>query len=137
TPDGRIREVVKIPGELALYDVRRDGKILIGRVDSRLEAIGLPSGEAQERDISWFDFNGLSDISRDGRTILVTEDGANGFKLYMRKFDGSPAVELGEGGSFGFSPDERSMLLQTLTPLRLGVMPVGAGERRYLPNPGF
>jgi serine/threonine protein kinase/Tol biopolymer transport system component len=136
TTDGRVREVVKIPGELALYDVRGDGKILIGRVDRRLEAIGLPAGDAQERDISWFDFNGLSDISRDGRTILVTVDGANGLKTYLRKFDDSPAVELGEGGSFGFSPDERSMLVQT-TSLRFGVVPVGAGERRYIPHPGF
>jgi Tol biopolymer transport system component len=137
TPDGRIREVVKIPGELALYDMRRDGKILIGRVDRRYEAIGLPSGDAQERDISWFDFNGLSDLSRDGRTILVTEDGANGLRVYMRNFDGSPAVELGEGGSFGFSPDERSILVQTMNPPRFGIVPVGAGERRYIPHPGF
>lgn len=137
TPDGRIREVVKIPGELALYDVRRDGKVLLGRVDSRLEASGLAPGETQERDISWFDFNGLSDLSADGRTIVITEDGANGFKVYLRKFDGSPAVELGEGGSFGFSPDERSMLVQTLVPLRLGVLPVGPGEPRYIPHQGF
>jgi serine/threonine protein kinase len=137
TPNGRIREVVKLPGEVALYDVRRDGKVLLGRVDSRLEASGLAPGDARERDISWFDFNGLSDLSADGRTIVITEDGANGLKVYVRKFDGSPAVELGEGGSFGFSPDERSMLVQTMNPPGLGVLPVGPGEPRYIPHQGF
>jgi dipeptidyl aminopeptidase/acylaminoacyl peptidase len=141
TPDGRIREVVKIPGELALYDMRRDGKILIGRVDRRYEAIGLPSGDAQERDISWFDFNGLSDVSRDGRTILVTEDGANGLRVYMRKFDGSPAVELGRAlvriltGRALDARDEFPMRHPWCPSVRASVASSASGVRR-LPSPG-
>lgn len=114
-----------------------DGKVLLGRADTRLEANGLAPGDKNERDVSWFDYTGLSDLSADGRTMIITEDGATGLKAYLRKTDGSPAVELADGGSFGLSPDERSVLIQTVTPLRFGVLPIGPGEPRYIPHPGF
>jgi hypothetical protein len=136
TPTGRSREVLKVPGGVSLYDVF-NGKILIGRTDDRLEAMGLAPGDTTERDLSWFDYSGLSDLSPDGRTMIITESGESGLKVYLRKTDGSPAVELGDGGSFGMSPDGHSLIVQTLTPLRFGILPIGPGETRYLSHPGF
>jgi hypothetical protein len=137
TPTGRLRDVVRVPADLNLYDVFADGRALVGRSDNRLEARGVAPGETKERDLSWYDYTGLSDLSPDGRTIIITSDGETGFQMYQRKIDGSPAVQLGEGGSFGLSPDGRSTLMQTLAPLRFGILPIGPGEPRYIPHPGF
>jgi hypothetical protein len=86
--------------------------------------------------LSWFDFTGLSDLTPDGRTILMTEDGESGLHVYLRKTDGSPAVQLGEGGGFGLSPDQRSLIVARLRQ-GLGILPVGAGDIRFIPHPGF
>jgi eukaryotic-like serine/threonine-protein kinase len=137
TPAGRLRDVVKAPGNLHVFDTFGDGGLLVGRADNRVEARGIGPGEGRERDLSWFDFTGLSDLSADGNTMIITEDGEAGFRVYARKTDGSPAVEIGEGGAFGLSPDGRSVLFQTLTPLRFGVMPIGPGEPRIIEHPGF
>jgi hypothetical protein len=133
---GRSREIAKVPGDLNLYDALPDGRMLLGRADVRLEARGLTAGDSRERDLSWFDFTGLSDLTPDGRTILMTEDGEAGLHVYVRKTDGSPAVQLGEGGGFGLSPDQRSLIVARLRQ-GLGILPVGAGDIRFIPHPGF
>ena len=61
---GGLREVVKVPGNLDLYDAFADGKVLLGRSDIRLEARGLAPGDTRERDFSWFDYTGLSALAR-------------------------------------------------------------------------
>jgi len=129
-----LREVMKVPGNLEIFDITRDGNVLIGRSDVRVEVRGLAPGAARETDFSWFDINGLSDLTPDGRTVIITEDGEPGLQLYARKTDGSPAVRLGDGGGFALSPDGRSLLAQSGTPLRMGVMPIGPGEPRFFPH---
>src|SRR5207245_10761821 len=62
TPAGRLRDVVRVPADLNLYDVFADGRALVGRSDDRVEARGVAPGETRERDPSWFDFTGLSDL---------------------------------------------------------------------------
>jgi Tol biopolymer transport system component len=137
TPKGQVREVATAPGTLTLFDRSADAKLLVGRADNRVEARGIGPGGTEERDLSWFDYAGLSDLSADGGTMIITEDGEAGFHIYSRKTDGSPAVEVGEGGAFALSPDGRRVLFQTLTPLRFGVMPIGPGEARIIEHPGF
>jgi eukaryotic-like serine/threonine-protein kinase len=132
-----LREVMKVPGNLEIFDITRDGHVLISRSDVRVEVRGLAPGAARETDFSWFDINGLSDLTPDGRTVIITEDGEPGLQLYARRTDGSPAVRLGDGGGFALSPDGRSLLAQTGTPLRMGVMPVGPGEPRFFSHPAF
>ena len=62
----------------------------------------------KERDLSWFDVTHVEDISADGRTILFNESGAAAEReelAYVRKTDGSPAVQLGKGSARALSPD--------------------------------
>ena len=133
----KLRVVLKVPSNLDLYDIAPDGNVLLAGSDIRLEARGLPPGAAKEIDLSWFDYSGLSDLSDDGRTLIITEDGETGLQVYARKTDGSPAVRLGDGGGFSLAPDGRSLLTQSTAPLRFGVMPVGPGEPRFFAQPTF
>jgi serine/threonine protein kinase len=137
TPAGRLREVMRVPARLQFYDARPDGRLLVGRSDRRLEARGLVPGETEERDLSWFDATGLSDISPDGRIIILTENGESGFGIYLRRTDASSASRIGNGGAFALSPDGRSLLVQTLSPLQFGILPIGPGEPQFIPHPGF
>jgi len=79
-----------------------------------------------------------SDLSDDGRTLLVNEDGEGGgerFSVYVRRTDGSPAVRLAEGmRGLALSPDAKWALAVVASPPQLVLLPTGAGEPRPLPN---
>ncbi len=110
---GRTRELLRIPPIVLIEDVSRDSRALVKKQDSRSGIFcGLP-GEPTERDLSWFEFSELADISRDGRLILFTErgGGATRSSTYIRKPDGSPAMCLGEGDAYALSPDAKWALI--------------------------
>ena len=49
-------------------------------------------GATSERELAWFDWSIVNDISADGKTVLLSEEGeAGGFNylIYMRNTDGS------------------------------------------------
>src|SRR5262249_22333966 len=108
TPSGKMRLVARMPGSPWLFDISRDGRVLIDQYSTRLQIAAQPPGENRERDLSWLDGSTLNDLSRDGKRILFTEQfygGGENSGVYIRGTDGSPAVRLGEGIAFGFSPD--------------------------------
>jgi serine/threonine protein kinase len=137
TLDGTLRELTRVPDNLSLHDISRDGRLLLERSDERIEANGLAPGETRERDLSWFDVNGLSDLSPDGRTLIITEDGESGTHVFLRKTDGSPAAKLADGGGFALSPDGRWLIVQPLDPPRLMLVPTGPGETRAIAHQPF
>jgi Tol biopolymer transport system component len=96
----------------------------------------LPPGEKTERDLSWFDYSFLGDISHDGKTVLFSEQASGGgplYTTYIRKTDGSPAVRLGDGAALSLSPDGRwALALLPKVPTELQLLPTGAGEARLL-----
>src|SRR5258708_22639152 len=67
---GTTRLLARVPGELTLLDVDRDGNVLLTRGNDRAGMIGLPPGEAEERDLSWLEWYVPGDLSADGRTVL-------------------------------------------------------------------
>ena len=54
---GTVRLLARVPGELTLLDVDRDGNVLLTRGNDRAGMIGLTPGEAKERDLSWLDWS--------------------------------------------------------------------------------
>jgi serine/threonine protein kinase/Tol biopolymer transport system component len=134
---GAVRELTSVPGNLTVRDMSRDGRLLLEHSNERLEASGLLPGETKERDMGWFDATGLSDLSPDGRTLIITEAGESGFHVFLRKTDGSAAVQLGDGGGFALSPDGRSIILQPTDPPRLALLPTGPGDLRPIAHPQF
>jgi eukaryotic-like serine/threonine-protein kinase len=141
TLSGKLRPLERAPGRLYLFDVSSDGRVLISREGVRYEISALPPGANRERDLGWFDISYLGDISRDGKTILFSEEGSGAgplYTTYIRKTDGSPAVRLGDGGGMSLSPDGRwALALLPKVPTQLQLLPTGAGESRIISLDGI
>jgi serine/threonine protein kinase/Tol biopolymer transport system component len=144
TMDGKERMVLRLPGALMLFDIAKDGRVLMMRASWRRELVGTIAGEPKQRDLSWLDYSYPADLSIDGKTLLFDEEGGGGsldysksgglsYAVYIRKTDGSPAVLLGEGGAVALSPDGKSVVAQTQdSPSQLRLLTTGAGEAREL-----
>jgi len=136
TPTGTVRLLARVPGELTLLDVDRDGHVLLTRGNDRAGIIGLAPGEAKERDLSWLDWSTPGDLSADGRTVLFAETGEGGgpkYAVYLRKTDNSPAIRLSEGIGMALSPDGKWALARpNITPSPLVLLPTGVGEAQPL-----
>jgi serine/threonine protein kinase/Tol biopolymer transport system component len=139
TLSGRERVVFASPGALMISDISRDGRrALVWRGTPRAVMISLSPGAPKERDLSWFDYSTVADLSADGKTLLFYEwgVGAGGtLTVYLRKTDGSDAVRLGEGKPLALSPDAKwALALQHTTRPQLIQLPTGPGERKPLPR---
>jgi len=134
---GKSRLIWNAPGAF-LQDIARDGRLLFTMNSSRREIVGFSAGEKAERNLTWLNWSFPKGISSDGKTLLFEEQNIQPKASYLRKLDGSPAVRIGEGGSWGFSPDGRWVL--TIRDEQTGqftLVPTGAGEPKQLPRTGI
>lgn len=139
TLSGEERLVLPSPGTLKVFDISRDGRsVLLVRGTARGGIVSLPPGGSGERDLSWFDYSTLADLSADGGTILFYEWGeavGGSFTVYLRKTDGSDAIRLGEGRPLALSPDGNWALAEEQSqPPQLVMLPTGAGQPKHLPR---
>jgi serine/threonine protein kinase/Tol biopolymer transport system component len=133
---GKTRILARVPGELTLLDVGKEGNVLLTRGIDRAGIVGLAPGETKERDLSWLDWSTPGDLSTDGKTVLFSEAGEGGgpkYAVYLRKTDGSPAVRLGEGTGVALSPDGAWAVARPNTsPAPMYLLPTGVGEAKPL-----
>jgi eukaryotic-like serine/threonine-protein kinase len=133
---GSVRLLARVPGELTLLDVGRDGDVLLTRGNDRAGIAGLAHGAAKEHDLSWLDWSTPGDLSADGSTMLFTEGGEGGgpkYAVYLRKTDGSPAIRLSDGNGAALSPDGKWAAVRPNTaPAPLLLFPTGVGESKPL-----
>ncbi len=139
TLSGTERPVSLSPSALRIEDISRDGKrVLVMRGTPRAAMISLTPGVSKEHDLAWFDYSTAADLSPDGRTLLFYEwgDGVKGNStVYLRKTDGSDAVQLGQGKPLALSPDGKwALTLQQTSPPQLALLPTGPGEQKLLPR---
>ncbi|HUK24861.1 MAG TPA: protein kinase [Terriglobales bacterium] len=139
------RLVARMPGSLMLYDIWRDGRILLARASWRRELIGTHNG-GKEQDLSWLDYSYPADLSADGEMVLFDEEGVGGgvryagsqqltYAVYVRDTDGSAAIRLGEGTAEALSPDKRWVIAQLPSaPAQFRLLPTGPGESQTLTN---
>jgi eukaryotic-like serine/threonine-protein kinase len=144
TLDGKERMVLRLPGAVMIFDIFKDGRVLLMRASWRRELVGMTADDAKQHDLSWLDYTYPADVSEDGKTLLFDEEGGGGsldysksgglsYAVYVRKTDGSPAVLLGEGGAVALSPDGKWVVAQTqATPSQLRLLTTGAGEAKDL-----
>jgi eukaryotic-like serine/threonine-protein kinase len=142
TLSGKRRFVASFPGNFALYDVDRDGRVLLSKESIESEMIGGSAGQSVERNLSWLDGSVPADLSADGSLVLFTEDGGGGGgggggAVYKRRTDGSPAVRLGEGTALALSPDGKWALASQGPEVRPILLPMGPGQPRALPQSGI
>jgi len=92
-------------------------------------------------DISWHDWDVAKDISRDGQSVLfedASEAAPPDSSVAIRRIDGTPPVQLGEGSAGGLSPDGKwAIAIIPGNPGRITLYPIGAGEPRTIPVTGL
>ncbi|HEY6390386.1 MAG TPA: winged helix-turn-helix domain-containing protein [Bryobacteraceae bacterium] len=141
TLEGKLRLLARTPGSLTLQDISKDGRVLLTREDERVEMAGRVGGDSTERDLSWFDWTGVEDISADGNLVLFDESGDAGgpnWTVYLHRMKDGSTLRLGEGHALALSPDGRSAV--TLIPTdrhHLKLAPVGEGQSRELSGGGI
>jgi eukaryotic-like serine/threonine-protein kinase len=138
---GEPKVFARFPGGVWLLDVSAGGRALIAQLNVRREIVGLAPGETVERNLSWFDWSVPDDLSSDGRTVLFDEANRglkDGYEVYLRRTDGAPAIQIGEGSGLAISPDGKWVLavLHPFDKRQLALMPTGAGEQKALPEDG-
>jgi DNA-binding winged helix-turn-helix (wHTH) protein/Tol biopolymer transport system component len=134
---GQERLLAGLPGLARLYDISRDGDLLLSQENWRAEIVFGSVSEPKERDLSWLDRSFDHTLSADGKTLVFYEGGLGGGlsgTTYIRKTDGSPAIKLGSGTPEALSPDGKWVLSLLYLPLpkKLVRYSVGAGETQLL-----
>jgi eukaryotic-like serine/threonine-protein kinase len=140
TLSGKRRLVLNVPNTLRLFDIYSDGRVLLGAGHERVVMMGRTSGDT-DRDLSWSGWTIASDISADGKWVLLDEQsefaGGN-YKIAVRKISGSPPVTLGEGDLAAFSPDGKWVGAAIAGQSNhFFLYPTGAGESKEVPVAGL
>jgi len=139
TLSGRERAVFSSPGALKLHDISRDGqRVLLTRGTTRGGILGLNANSTKERELSWFDYSTVADLSSDGKTLLFYEWGEGvGAKptIFVRATDGTDAVQLGEGRPLALSPDGQwALAIQDDASTQIVLLPTRTGDVKKLPR---
>jgi eukaryotic-like serine/threonine-protein kinase len=140
---GKRRLVTRVPGVLELDDISRQGRVLMAHHTMLRTLRGRANDGGSERDLSWLDWSNPSDLSNDGKLLLLTERGEGSGAtpaVYLRGTDGSPALRIGEGFGLALSPDGKWVLALRRVrgePATLVLLPTGPGETKTLKNEGL
>jgi Tol biopolymer transport system component len=140
TLGGRARTILKLPARIRVFDVARDGAVLLAVDDERFSILGQGPGDRQERELSYLDLSWVCDISADGRSILFNDfRDSTAYAALQRATDGSGApVRIGEGRNPVLSADGKWVVTTQLTqPRRIMLLPTGAGEPRPVSAEGL
>ena len=141
---GKLRIVMRVPGDLELDDISREGRLVMSHISMLWSVRGLGPRQTKERELSWLDESYPSDLSSDGTTLLLTELGQGAGAtpaIYLRGTDGTPAVRLGNGFAAALSPDKNWVLADVDPgggmPTRRVLLPTGPGEAKDLAKDGL
>ena len=134
---GSQRLVTQTGGMIVMQDVARDGRVLLSTVNSRLGILFTPQNGAA-RDLAWLDSSLIYELSNDAQSLVFVElsngQGRNS-AIYLRKADGSPAIQLGYGNRPSLSPDGKwvACIHHEGNRSSLMLLPTGPGESKF-PN---
>ena len=134
TLSGKLRTITNVPGGMWIEDLR-NGTVLMATHQERISIRALAPGAKEERDLGWFGWSIVRDMSPDGRKIIFEEEGNGGgpnYTVFMRDTDGSPPVRIGEGLALAISPDAKWAITKHPKGGPLNLVPTGAGEARKL-----
>ena len=142
---GRERLIYRSGISESLNDVAPGGSSLVTQTSTRRETYLAGRAGGRDRDLSWLDWTFPDDISPDGNWLLSTEQGQatrTDYLVYLRKTDGSPAVQLGTGNATSISPDGRFVAaIRAPGPgekgRRIVLYPTGAGQSTVLDLPNL
>jgi Tol biopolymer transport system component len=129
---GKVRLIRPFPTNMRILDAGSSDRILATFSDSRTRTVGLFYGQSQEKDLSQLDATRITDVSRDGKNVVLFESGEGvpgpDGSVFLRKTDGSPAVLLGPGIARNLSDDGKFVLAMQTNHSRFLLLPIEAGE---------
>ena len=137
---GKERVVARAPISLRLNDISRAGQVLLTGETQSTPISCLVPNETKERDLSWLNSVRVNDLSYDGKTFVFTHFGQSSgtnYHVYIRKTDGTSAIQLGEGYGGSFSPDGRWVSSIRSSPPEIILLPTGAGQEKRLEPSGI
>jgi Tol biopolymer transport system component len=125
---GKLRGIAAVPGNLTLRDISKSGRVLLTHDLERTSVQVVGPGGAEDRDLSWLNWTLIADLSEDGKTLLLEEEGGESYMTGLRPTDGSPIVRLSPGSAGGLSYDGKWALV--VPDPRKGdvVLPTGPGQ---------
>jgi len=131
---GPLRKVVDFPENATVSDIAQDGRLLFSHESlSSGEFVASPPN-GPEHDVSVLGYATWGTLSDDGKSMAFSEAGNatdKDYLVFVRRLDGSQAVEIGEGLALGITPDGRNVVaLVPSQPTKMRVLPTGAGESR-------
>jgi serine/threonine protein kinase len=111
-----LRPVWRVPGNLILYDVDRNGRALVADAGMTSTVRAMAPGEQREHDLS-IGWSNARALTRDGKNALVVSYSGDAayYDLYLRPSNGGPATRIGEGEPLGFSADGKWALSMILS----------------------
>jgi hypothetical protein len=133
---GKVRPLLDLPMGAVLHDISADGRVLIALTSSRLAMGFTRSGDKEDVDLSWHDWNSARDISHDGKFVLF-EDASDAagpnYAVAMRPVDGGLPIRLGEGSAGNLSTDGQwAASIPISGPAQITLFPVGPGQPRTI-----
>jgi eukaryotic-like serine/threonine-protein kinase len=134
---GHTRVVHRIPAAPTLYDIARDGRVLLGQNIFQILAYVGRTGQDREQDLTIQNWSDAAAISPDGRLVLLNEEGANSgpdYDVYVRTSEGAAPERIGDGVGYDFSPDKKWVLSSHILhiPRQLFLIPLGPGETKQI-----
>lgn len=137
TLEGKTRTVLQGPTSLALWDISREGQVLLSSDVLRTDIRGRAPGDTLERPWSWLDGGIAVGVPADGSGLLFTEcasGGGVGYSAYFRRFDGSLPIRIGDGVAEDLSLDGKWAILSAAPLPALTLAPTGPGDSLTLPS---
>ena len=140
---GHKRLVYRVPGHANIFDIARDGRVLLRTDSSQIGILAKGPGDSAERDLSVLDASKLVGISEDGASIATNLEGESAGpkgSVYVRKLDGSAPVRIGDGVGFVLSPDGKWVSGYSSPDgvnREFRLLPTGVGEERVVKVPGL
>ncbi len=125
---GKVRSIAAVPGSLTLRDISKSGRVLLTHDLERTSVQVVGPGALEDRDLSWLNWTLATDLSEDGRTLLIEEEGGESYVAGLRQTDGSPIVRLSPGNARGLSYDGKWVIVGPDPSKPDVVLPTGAGQ---------
>jgi dipeptidyl aminopeptidase/acylaminoacyl peptidase len=132
------RVVHDLPTYVRLMDIDQSGRVLVTSRYTRMGIRGQLVNDTQEHDVGWLDYSWPSALSKDGRKLLLTDQGESSslsYRVFLREAGDTAPVPLGDGSACALSPDGQwALAIRLDSPKHLVLLPTGAGKPRHLPS---
>jgi serine/threonine protein kinase len=139
-PGGATRDIYRSISPFCLFDVARDGQVLVWNGLARLDLVYAGDGSGPQTLLSWSDWNEpVAALSAEGKVLFSTavENSKGSASVVLRSTTGAPAQILGDGYAMDLSADGRWALVVSSDWTRLTAVPTGAGKVRSIPTGGL